>query len=506
MPNQTNGQSNDPQLAQSGRVRIFLQEGCGNPNVQYTYQGVCELQKLDQDLGKKEPVWVPSNLQRNVWDIADSIVRSPSLITTAFVQHANRYLVDRWVAVRARGCDFNLKAIFSQCARPDDPTQWDAQVILGRTRLEKFGLPVLNVLDGAKNAIVDINGDFSAITMTFLQPLVFQQVGSVIAVAEVVDAFYYDAITCGDCGVPSDGCQLVYALQIANAGSPGLSSQLFYSSNGGSTWAGLDIPTLAGLSASRMAPMGLFCIVVSNNQGAYHYAKFSDIQNGVVNWTQITGGFVGGHSPRCIVARDPSDCWIGAQGGYIYFLSQVGANVSVVTDGSLTTQDINDIHYYGRIIVAVGNSNAVLYSQNNGVSFTLLTGPAVGQNLTAIWCQSATSWFAGTNNGQLWNTINAGQTWTRITLDAGITVIDDLQMYDENIGYLSVEKAGVAVVYRTTDGGNTWRTNPASEIGPLLANPVRVDVCAPCGPNTLLAVGRKTVGGAGYMAIAKSQT
>lgn len=495
---------NDPQLAQAGRVRVWLQEGIANPGVPYNYQGLCELQKTDQNMGAKKPVWAPSASVRNRWDLVDAIVESPDLIKSGFMQHANRYLADRWVSVRERGVDFNLQVVFSNCARPDDISQWDAKILLGRTRLDKFGFPVFNPLEGSKNAIVDINGDFSSQSMTILTPMVFTQTGTVTAVAEIVDAFYYDQILQGDCGVPSDGCQKVYALQIANSGSPGLSSQLLYSQDGGYTWAALDIPTLGGLSATRMAPMGLYCIVVSANQGAYHYAKFSDILAGTVNWTQITGGFTAGKSPRCITSRDPNTAWIGAQGGVVYLLNQVSQNVQVLTDGSLTSQDINDIHYYGRTIVAVGNNNSLIYSINNGNSWASATGPVVGQNLSAVWCQSAISWFVATGNGQLWYTLNAGANWTRIQLDAGITSIDDLQMFDENVGYVAVEVSGAARVYRTTDGGNTWRYSPASEIGPLPGAPVRIDVVAPCGANTLLAVGRKTVGGAGYMALARN--
>jgi len=500
----SNGQPNDPQLMKSGSARVWLQEGTANPTIPYSYQGVAELQKTDWDLGKKEPVYIPDSATRNRWAIVDAIVRSPSLVTSGITQHCNKFLADRWFSLQARGCDFNLKVITSNCARPDDPSQWDSQILLWRTRLEKLGFPVFNPLDGSKNVIVDIDGTLSAQGWVLIMPMVFTQVGSVITLAEIVDAFYYDAINCGDCGAPSDGCQKVYALQIANAGSPGLSSQVLYASDGGYTWAGIDIPTLGGLSASRMAPMGLYCIVVSNLQGAYHYAKFTDIQNGVVNWTQVTGGFTAGKSPRAIVVRDPSHAWIAAQGGVIYSLTNVGSNVSVQTDGTMTTQDLNDIHFYGKTIVAVGNSNALLYSTNDGASWNLVTGPLVGQNLSSVWCQNGTSWFVGTGNGQLWATINSGATWTRIQLDAGITSIDDIQMFDENIGYMAVEVAGAARVYRTVDCGVSWRFAPSSEISAIPNAPVRIDVVTPCGPNTCLAVGRKTAGGVGYMALARN--
>lgn len=495
--------TNDPQLAQSGFFRAFVQTGAANPALPYGYIGCMQVDKPTQDLGALEPVYCPSPSTRNQWDIVDVISRTPALPKADITQHANRFLNDIWMGIRRQGCLINLQVVSGKCPRPDDFTSWDAKILFGRSKLTKLDLGTLNVLDGAKNEIVDITGSIEAELWTFLYPMAFQEVASVTVVAEVVDGFYYDNIQCGDCGPVSDGCQKCYALQLANAGSPGLSSQVLYSLDGGATWAAMDIPPLAGLSASRFAPMGIYCIVIGQNQGSYVYAKFSDINAGTINWTAQTSGFVVGKSPRCITAKSPSECFIGAQGGYIYFLSQVGGAVTVLTDGSVSTQNVNDIHYFGRTIVAVGDSNAVWYSINNGVSWSLVVGPAVGIALNGVWCISATTWFVGTGNGKLYYTLNAGSSWTQLIFDAGaFTVINDIQFYDENVGYMAVEIGGAGRVYRTTDGGNTWAYN-SSAIGTVPTN-LRMNVVAPCGWNNVMAVGRKAVGGDGIIAIAKN--
>lgn len=497
------GTINDPQLAKSGSVRGFVQQGTANPGLPYGYLGCLQIDKPSQDLGALEPVYCPSSSQRNMWDIVDVVPRTPSLPKADITQHASRFLTDIWMSIRNRGCLFNVQAVFSNCARPDDFTQWDSKLIFGRTKLTKFDLGNLNALDGSKNEIVDISGSLEAQILAFLYPMNFTNAAEVLIVAEVVDGFYYDAINCGECGLPSDGCQKVYALQVANAGSPGLSSQLAYSADGGITWAAMDIPTLGGVSASRMAPMGIYNIVISPNSLAYHYALLSNINAGVVSWSSQASGFVAGKAPICITNKSPSETFIGGTGGYIYFLNNPGAAVTVLTDGSLTTQNINDIHYFGRTVVGVGNSNAVLYSANNGASFTLLTGPAVGQNITSVWCVGANTWFVGTNNGKLFYTLNAGASWTQLVFDAGgFTTINDIQFFDENVGYMAVEIGGAGRVYRTTDAGATWQYT-ASSIQGLPTNQ-RINVVAPCGYNNVMAVGRKTIGGDGLIAIAKN--
>jgi hypothetical protein len=45
--------------------------------------------------------------------------------------------------------------------------------------------------------------------------------------------------------------------------------------------------------------------------------------------------------------------------------------VTVLTDGSVTVQNLNDIRGKGRTIVAVGASNAVILSENGGSTWSL---------------------------------------------------------------------------------------------------------------------------------------
>jgi photosystem II stability/assembly factor-like uncharacterized protein len=174
---------------------------------------------------------------------------------------------------------------------------------------------------------------------------------------------------------------------------------------------------------------------------------------------------------------------------------------TVLIDGSITTQDLNDIHGFGQTIVAVGGSNAVLWSENDGRSFSLVTGPAVGVNLTSVWCISKNIWMVGTGGGKLYYTLNNGTTWAEIGLPSVATVINDIHFENEVVGYLAAEVGGVAAVFRTTDSGNSWQ-NTAPHLY-ALPTAVRVNVVYSCGNNRVLAGGRKTAGGDGMVAIAE---
>jgi photosystem II stability/assembly factor-like uncharacterized protein len=67
------------------------------------------------------------------------------------------------------------------------------------------------------------------------------------------------------------------------------------------------------------------------------------------------------------------------------------------------------------------------------------------------------TWFVGDANGDLWQTLDSGANWTEITLPVIPTLIEDIQFFDETVGYLAITGPGVAgQILRTTDGGATW--------------------------------------------------
>jgi photosystem II stability/assembly factor-like uncharacterized protein len=151
--------------------------------------------------------------------------------------------------------------------------------------------------------------------------------------------------------------------------------------------------------------------------------------------------------------------------------------------------------------LGVGNSNAVLLSTNDGQTFSLIVGPAVGVNLTAVCPISSQIWFVG-GGGRLFYTLNQGTTWVEISFAAGATAINDIKFVNDTIGYMAVEVAGAGRVYRTVNSGKTWKYQQPSIRG--LPTNVRTNFVAPCGWNTVMAGGRKTAGGDGMLAIGEA--
>lgn len=490
----------DANILQGGQVRIFIQKDGVSPANPYYYYGCLSLDGPSQDLGTPDPVYCPSTSKRNTWDIVDSIPKVQALGTTDFTQHADKRLNDVWWELKEKGCKFNMQAVISACDRPDDFSRWTSKLLFEGVRLTNIALGALNPLSGDDNAAVDITGSLSFDRFTPLRPLSFGEEAGATVLAEVLDGVFNDNVSCGECGSISDGCQKTYWLTVANPGSPGNSSQIVYTIDGGANWHTLDINVLGGLSGNRIAVVGNELVVVSQTYGGHAHESFTDINAGLVNWSGVKTGYVAGKSPRCIYSKSTQETFIGAQGGYIYLMVDPSTGVSVLIDGTVSAQDLNDIHGFGQTVVAVGASNAIQYSANAGDTWALVVGPTPGVNLTAVWCLSEIMWFVGTGNGKLYYTTNAGTTWTQITIGTGISVINDIQFADSVVGYMAVEHAGAARVYRTSDSGVHWTYQ-----GDMTSIPtaLRMNVVVPCNVNVLGVGGIVTAGGDGIIAFAE---
>jgi hypothetical protein len=492
-----------PEILKLGQARIFIQDAGSSPANPYNYLGQLSLDGLQQSLGDENPVYLPSSEQHNHWDIVDTIPTVPTLPTTDFTQRANKYLSDIWWDLRKRQCKFNAFVNLGTCQRPDDPDGFDARITLVGNRLTAFNpFGTLNPLSGDDNAAADITGSLTLTRFEPFKPLTIGEVADAILLAEALDGLWSDAVSCGDCGTPSDGCQRAYVLALANSGSPGLSSQIVHTKNGWSTATALDIPTLGGLSGSRVAMVGNKLVVISQANNAHHYITQANVDaDNAAGWTRNNSGYVATKGPRCIWSKASTETFIGASGGYIYKMTSPSAAVLTLSAGDQTTQDFNDIHGLGQTIVLVGNSNALIYSSNGGDSFASKTGPAVGVALNAIHVISANVWWVGAANGKAYYTVDGGSTWTQTTLDNDVTTIEDIQFVDEIVGYMAVQAGGAGRIYRTGDNGNNW--SAASPYITGLPSYERWNFCTPCGKdyNRMLAGGRVSSAGDGAVVI-----
>lgn len=493
----------DVNIAKSGQYRIFVQPDGSSPDNPYQYVGCMSLGGLQEDLGTGEPIYCPSSEVPGAFDIVDTTSPPPSLPTTDFTQHMNRQLNDFWWDLRKRKCEFNAKVKGSDCARPDDPDDFDGMIILRRNKLTAFNTGAFNGL--AEDAAIDLTGTLQLQSFDIFKPITMGEVGDADVFSEVMDGIYADKIQCGNCGAPSDGCQKLYALTTTIAASPALSAQLAYSLDGGNTWDYDDIDSLSTQSADALAQVGQRIVVVSETDEAHHYKLQSAIDAGEAgNWTAVTNGYVATKGPKAIWSKSPSETYVAAEGGYVYFMSNPAAAVTVLTDGTVTTQNLLDIRGRGRVIVAVGANNAVIVSYNGGTTWAAVTGPAVAVTLNTVEVINSRIWFVGAADGTSYYTTDGGTTWVDNTPDAALTEINSIRFVDEIVGYMIAETSGGVRLYRTADNGGTWHAD-----APYIDNlPVadHYNFVAPCPGdyNTVFAGGSATGNTDGILALGAS--
>jgi len=332
--------------------------------------------------------------------------------------------------------------------------------------------------------------------------MTFGEVADSSSFSEILDGIYADKIQCGNCGAQSDGCQKSYALAKTEAASPASPAAIIYTANNWGTSAHDFITTLGTKTANKLAQIGTRIVVISETDEAHHYKLQSTIDAGTASgWTRVATGYVATKGPLAIWSKSPSETYVSAEGGYVYFMANPASAVTVLTDGSVTTQNLLDIRGKGRTIVAVGVSNAVIVSYNGGSTWALVTGPAVGVTLNTVEVINDDIWFVGTATGASYYTIDGGTTWVTNTPDALITEVNAIRFVDEIVGYMVTEISGGVRVYRTADNGYSWHFDGSYVGGVPTAD--HLNFIAPCPGNYNIALtgGLASVGTDGILIV-----
>lgn len=444
--------------------RVFLIKQRAGPSNPPSYQGLWRAGALSWNQGDVTLVRVPSFSEYGAFDTVGKILGQPGNpelpITARYTNDVSELL-----KMAAAGCDHDLQIHMGSCRNPQDFNGgWDKIVVLEGAHITSYGTGDLGALDPSERAVVNEEVPFAGEDAYEIKPMNFASKASGQITQEVVSVSICDSKTCGLCGLPSDGCQVIFALTKSTGASPGLTAELIFSDDGGATWDQSNISTLGATEdPSAVICVGQYVIVISQSTLSVNYAPIVDVLEGAATWTRVTTGFVVGGEPRAVHSASPGDTWVVGAGGYIYKTAAPTDGVSVQDAGTATTQQLNDVSGVDTLnVVAVGNSNAVVYTDNGGDTWTTVVGPAPGVNLTSVQMVNSLRWLVGAANGRLYYTETAGQTWREKSFpSAGTGGITALAFVNQTVGYMGHTTAGGAGrVLRTIDGGFSWYVLP----------------------------------------------
>lgn len=380
-----------------------------------------------------------------------------------------------------KGCRVDIYALVGKCGNPQDFTEGGEKWIYfpdGRISdhsYENFGAWGRDE-NNPTNEMVSMTAE-EYYEFLFMRQ---EQIGSAYTTREIYTVDTYPGDECDECPDPCDKVMLTMAG--ANA-TPGTQPVLLYSADGGVTFSTQTISTLfSNEDVADGEVVGGDLVLISYAGNEIHYTSCVDLYDNASNtWKQTDTGFVAARGPRALSAADARHLWIVGDGGYVYFAANYKTKVEVQDAGVATSQHLQDVNAYDKNnVLAVGNSNAVIYTKNSGETWESVTGPAVGVNLGACWMWDADTWFVGEGaggSGRLWLTVNHGGSWTQVSLPGGTySRIYDIKFISEAEGYLSAQSGGQSYILRTITGGNEWVVLPQGKSGTAVDNSYLSDI------------------------------
>lgn len=376
-------------------------------------------------------------------------------------------------------CAFNFYELTGTCKDLSDFLRgWTDYVLI-------YSLGLVSSKDLGSRSSFDADDaieDSLSVTLSDIYPagaIAFCEKGTTQIDKEVVDVVFGSEIKCANCGPADDGTQLVYAVtKSSGSGSPGLPSELIYSTDGGVTIHQTAI-TGIGVSEDALAVeiVGGYLVVLGLD--AYYYAEI-DLDTGVPGtFTKVTTGFVAAGSPNDIYVLSPREVWFCGDGGYIYKSTDVTAGVSVILDGTTYTDDLKRIHGSDETIVAVGQNGQLLYSNDRGYIWTASVTVPVAAILTAINVVSDRIWWVGSAGGRVYYTKTGGKSWSQLTLSgAGAGVVYDIVSASQEVMWIAKDDATpTAALFSSLDGGQSWLSGAPRVVNwPVFDSPKRIAV------------------------------
>lgn len=475
------------------------------PNRVPTYEELWMAGALSYGQGDSTRIFIPDPDRYGAFKVAGKFRGAPDNPELPITGRMEIDKISKLLKLVNIGCDIDVQVHFGMCANPRDfNAGWSKILVFEGAAITDYSTDDLGALEPGDQAVTNEMATLSGENVYEIKPLVFSQQAASLIVNAITSVVFCDAISCGACGIDSDGCQVVFAVAASSGGSPGLPGELIYSDDGGSTWHERTITPLGvGSTNPELACVGRYLLVVDATGSQYHYALISEILgSGSVTWTTVALSGTSSAAAGQVYAADPQHIYLAGSQGAIWLLSDISATAEQLTDSSTTTNTLNSIHGIGaNNIIAVGNLNTVLVSSNGGTSFQLLTGPEVGAALNVVRMLSSSRWLIGTATGKLWYTDDSGVSYTQISFPGSATgAVETLEFVTRSVGYMShTNTTPTGRVLRTLDGGHSWYVLPEAA-GATMPTSIQFLSIAVCPDENLVFAGGKASASDGVLA------
>jgi photosystem II stability/assembly factor-like uncharacterized protein len=461
-------------------TRVFLIEDRAGPENVPIYQGESRAMPPSWAFGALTPIRRPSRNQYGQFEIYD-VTRAEQGLPTMTVDARYSYALSEYLRLAKRGCANDVQVHMGSCKNPSDFSGgWEKIAVLEAGYISNWSLDGFGAMTRGDDKPINETVPFEGLDFYEIVPITFAEVAASDVVREIVDIIIADSPACGACGIASDGCQVFVAVQKGAGASPGLPNQVIASRDGGATIIESDITTLAtNLDPSALALIGTVIAVVSNADQALHYAPLADIIAGTATWTRVPDGIIAAGAPNDIFSPNGTEAFVVGDAGYIYHSNDVTAGATLQYSTGTAFKAVHGLDNLR--LVAVGVANHIAATSNGGATWTELTGPAVGVDLTSVFMRSKLEWFVGAANGKAYYTRDGGASWKEKAGLNSPSSVTDIFFPTPTVGFMATIKAGAGKILRSINGGHSWYTLPEG-LGSIPTNQ-KINAIAACGEN-----------------------
>lgn len=455
--------------------RAYIQWGGPRPNNPVAFAGqdgqYMTITGVNQsESGAFDPIWAPDSSNAKRYKLIGTKAGVPDISSATLMFFEKHGMLPRQLF---KQCPFTAYEVTGTCQDLSDlyngVTDYLLIYSMGKVSTKNLGDRVTMDSD-------ELIGDELSVSLSDVYPagaLGFGDNALTLVDREVLDVIYGTRNLCGNCGPENDGSKWIYAITRSSGGSPGLPSEVIYSTDGGATW---NQTTVTGIGATEdpnhIEIVGSKLVVLSPTaasatQGGYYWAEI-DPDTGVPGtWTKVTSGFVAAAQPRDMFVLSPREVYFVGDAGYIYKSTEITAGVSVLNAGAATTQNLTRIHGTQEVLVAVGAAGTVIKSINRGATWSSVTVAPTTSLLQALSVLDKIRYWVGSVNGYIWYTLDGGKSWTRKAFSGeGTGQVFDLLFVTEEIGYMLHGNATpTARLFTTLDGGVVWANSTWRIIG-----------------------------------------
>jgi len=345
-------------------------------------------------------------------------------------------------------CDWTFWELHSRCADPSDFYRgWDGYVMIYEAAQLEGAIDL-----GARTAMDSDDPLTDGTTWKAAQifpvgAVSFGEEASTEVVVEVIDVVYGSSLNCAAC---ADGSETIYALTRANVGSPGAPGQLVYSLDGGATWSTASITGIGTSAEPAYLDIAGGILFVGTNSTTLFYTTLNILTGAPGTWSTVTLPV----AMTDVYVQSPTNILFSASAGRVYRTTDITAAPTLLA--TVGSDNLARIHGTGETIVAVGANGQVIYTTNNGVTWTDGTNAGSG-SLTSLFVVGPYAWWIGDNAGVLRKTTDSGVSYTTVNFPgSGSGTIFDILFVSQKVAWLSHQLSSVARLLCTLDGGNSF--------------------------------------------------